>query len=104
MRHGVVIVTHVLQGAAVSLAEPFTEVPFGVAFDGGVLVHLMIIGVGAAVIGKVFACGFNAFVVAATLGIAILAWRLIPIVVVILIEGSTADGLRFMRGSFKRAR
>jgi len=94
----VVIVSHVFHRAPISFAETFPEFSAGVSLDRWVFVHLVIIGIPAAVFTHVMPGGFDAFMKSATLRFAVFRGRLGPavlIVVVVLGEDRIWDRLRF---------
>ena len=104
---------HVVHGTVIALAEAFAEIPLRfAALYGWVLVHLMIVGIGMAMLAEVVPCRFHAFVIAALLCVAITIWSLVPTIPVpisILILGSSPGNSRsghrlpIMRAGFQCA-
>ncbi len=94
----VAIVPHVLHRTPVSFAETFAECSTVVSVDRRAFVHLVVIGIGVAVLAHIVPSSLNAFVEATALRIAVIRRRLVPavlIVIVVLNEGSIRDRLRF---------
>jgi hypothetical protein len=96
----IVIMHHVIHGAAISFTEAFAEVLASFSFNWRMLVHFMVIGVGVAMLVEVMASGFDALVKAALLRFAILRRWLIPTV---LIRCSTGNRFCLMGTSFQSA-
>jgi cell shape-determining protein MreD len=100
----IVIVPHMIHGAAVSFAEALAKLPAGVSFDRRMFVHCVIIGIGVAMLAHIVPSRFNALVKSASLRIAIFSRRLVPAVVVpILGEGCMRDRLCFESMRLERA-
>ena len=84
---------HVIHGTVIAFTETFAEVSAGFpSLDGWVFVHLVVIGIGVAMLTEIVPCGFNAFVIAALLRVAISLRSLVPAVAVpvaVLILGNS---------------
>jgi hypothetical protein len=102
-RHLIVIVLQMFRRAAIAFAETLAEVPPGPFFYRWVLVDLMVIGVGVTVFCKVAAGGFNAFMEATTLSVAVFVRDPIPIVIAILRDCCAGERLRSVSLSFQSA-
>jgi hypothetical protein len=100
----IVIAFHMVHGAAITFLEAFAEVLASLSFNGRVLVHFMVVGIGMATLAEIVPCSFNALVETALLRIAVFGGRLVPaVVIVILRESRSGDGLCFMRAGFQSA-
>jgi hypothetical protein len=98
----IAIMLHVIHGAPIALFEAFAKIVAGFSLVRGVLIHLVVIGIGVAMLAVVLSRSFNALVKTALLCVAISRWCRIPAVVV-LVLGGARSGLCFMRISFKYA-
>ena len=76
-------VPHVIHGAAIAFPEAVAEVLARFPFDGWVLVHFMVVGIGVAMFAEIVPCGFDAFVITALLDIAIIGRWLIPAIAIL---------------------
>ena len=100
----IVIMHHVIHGAAISFTEAFAEVLASFSFNWRMLVHFMVIGVGVTMLADILSCGFYALVKTALLYIAIIRRGLVPtILVVVLVLCGTGNRLGFMGTGFERA-
>jgi hypothetical protein len=84
LRHALVVF-HVFCGAVVSFAETFAECLAIMLIDRGMLVDLVVIGVGATMVGEVVASSFDTFVKTATLSVLIGVRRLLPAVLIAIL-------------------
>lgn len=98
----IVIVHHVIHGAAISFAESFAKVLASFSVNWRMLVHFMVVGVGFAMLADIVARSFNAFVKTALLCIAIIGWGRVPTVMVLVLCG-TGNRLCFMGTGFECA-
>jgi len=100
----IMIALHMVHSASVAFTEAFAEVLASFTFDGRVLVHFMVVGIGMAMLTEIVPCSFNALVESALLCIAVFGGRLIPaVLIMILRETGARDGLGFMCAGFKGA-
>jgi predicted ThiF/HesA family dinucleotide-utilizing enzyme len=99
---GLIVVLHVIHGAAIPFTEAIAEVLARFTFNRRVFVHFMVIGVGVTMLAEIVTRSFYAFVKTALLCIAIIGGRLIPTVLV-LVLCRTGNGLCFMGTGFECA-
>jgi len=100
----IVIAHHMLHCAAIPFTETFAKLPAGVFLDRGMFVHAVVIGVGMTVLAHIVPSGLDALVKSAALCIAVFRWRVIPAVLIaILQERRMGERLRFERARFERA-
>jgi hypothetical protein len=100
----IVIMHHVIHGAAIPFTEAFAEVLASFSFNWRMLVHFMVIGVGVTMLADILSCSFYALVKTALLDIAIIRRGLVPtILVVVLVLCGTWNRLGFMGTGFECA-
>src|ERR1700749_4661543 len=92
----IVVVFHVIHRAAISFLEALAELAARALVDGRVLIHLVVIGIGVAMLAVVVACSLDAFVESALLCITIFRRWLVPATVVVLILCRAGERLCFV--------
>ena len=81
----IAIVLHMIHGAAIALFEAFAKFVASFTFVRRVLVHLMVVGIGVAMLAVVMSCGFDTLVKTALLCIAVVSGSSVPAIVVLVL-------------------